>query len=85
MGYEYKNLTLENQVVGYKNRIQQLEEEHFTNVVHAFEARLIDDKQSVEHFFNQNVSIERRIAGLTAEVDRLSELLANSEEEDDNH
>jgi hypothetical protein len=77
---DYQTLKTREKINGYNNRIEQLEAEHFSNEVYAFEASLIGEEASVAAFKEKNKSVEVRLEGLTAERDRLSELLENDSE-----
>lgn len=61
---DYSFLKSDEKATGVKNRIFELEGEHFSNTVYAQEAEWIGDTQSIDELRKKNEYLEVRIEGL---------------------
>jgi len=77
---EYTRISPQEQITGLSNRVRQLEEEHYTNTIYAFECEVIGDDVTLKDFEEKNKGIEKRINAITNKIDKLQEELPEEAE-----
>lgn len=80
---KYEKLSVTDQLTGLRNRIRQLEEEHYSNSVFAFECEVVGELETLKAFEDKNKGIEKRISALKVKASELEATLPEEQSEND--